>query len=168
MRIAATPWIATRFYAHDCRSALVFLLLAGFTDAADGYIARRFDQITQAGAYLDPIADKLLLTTVFVGLGWLHIVPVWLVWLVVGRDLLIVLMVFAGMVFRGQRSFPPSIWGKMSTAIQIFVALVGVSACAAGFKLPGFLIWLAAAITAWSGIHYVMRAITILRTTARA
>jgi cardiolipin synthase (CMP-forming) len=156
-RIALTPWIVLRFLAGDCRGALALLAVAAATDAADGYTARRFGQLTRAGAYLDPVADKLLLTAVYISLGIMGVVPGWLVLLIVGRDVLILTMVAAGLAFTEYREFPPSIWGKLSTVVQIATAVTAVMVCAIGYRLhPGF-VWATAVTTAWSGMNYVWR-----------
>src|SRR5688572_33215575 len=85
VRIAMTPWIVVALVQGDCRKALWLSCIAGFTDAADGFLARRFGWSTRLGAYLDPIADKFLLTSLYVCFGIAGIVPGWIVWLVVGR-----------------------------------------------------------------------------------
>jgi cardiolipin synthase (CMP-forming) len=162
VRLALTPFVVWRFLAGDCRSAFALLLVAGFSDAIDGYIARHWNQVTSTGAYLDPIADKLLLVSVYVSLGIVGVVPRWLVWLVVGRDLLILSMAGAGLLFTRHRNFPPSRWGKLSTAVQIFTALVAVVGCVTGYPLPALLVWLTAATTGWSGLHYLVRGIRLL------
>ena len=162
LRLALTPFVVWRFLAGDCRGAAVILLIAGLTDGVDGLLARGTNQVTRTGAYLDPIADKLLLVSVYISLGIVHIVPRWLVSLVVGRDVLILSMALIALVFTRHRDFPPSIWGKVSTGIQILTALVAVAGCMVGYPLPVFLVWLTAAVTAWSGLHYLVRGIGML------
>jgi cardiolipin synthase len=159
-----------RFLAGDCRGALTLLAIAAATDGIDGFIARRYRQITRLGAWLDPVADKLLLTAVYVSLGIMAVIPAWLVWLVVGRDVVILAMAAAGLLFTRHRDFPPSIWGKLSTVVQIVTAIAGVLACTVDFALPDIFVWATAIITAWSGVHYVWRGWKLLRgaTTIRA
>ena len=160
IRIGLTPFIVLALMHGDCPRALVLSLIAGATDAGDGFLARRFGWSTRVGAYVDPIADKLLLTSLFVCFGIRGIVPEWLVWLVVGRDALILLLVAGGMAFTARREYPPTFWGKLSTAIQIAAALVFLSACDGAFAtLTAATIWVVAAATAWSGIHYLGRAV---------
>jgi cardiolipin synthase len=163
VRIAMTPWIVMRLLAGDCHAALTLLAIAAATDGIDGYIARRYKQMTRLGGWLDPIADKLLLTAVYISLGIIAVVPAWLVWLIVGRDLVILAMAAAGVFFTSHRNFPPSIWGKLSTGVQIATALTGVLACTVDFAVPGIFIWTTAAITAWSGVHYIWRGWHMLR-----
>src|SRR5688572_32039723 len=118
-RIVLTPWIILALMYRDCREALWLSCVAGFTDGADGFLARRFGSASRLGAYLDPIADKFLLTSLYISFGILRVVPGWLVWLVVGRDVLILLMSGAGLIFTERRDYPPTLWGKLSTVLQI-------------------------------------------------
>lgn len=162
-RIALTPVILYELSRGSCVSALWLLLIAGITDGLDGWIARRWRMHTRFGALLDPIADKLLLTTLYVSLAIAEVVPRWLAWLVVGRDLWIVAMVGAGLLFTRVREFPPSIWGKISTTVQIITAVAGAGVCAFGRPLPEAAVWVTAAITVVSGLHYTLRAAALAR-----
>src|SRR5262249_38119532 len=85
LRLALVPFILQGTLTHEHGRALAIFLAAGFTDLLDGAIARRFGSSTQAGAYLDPIADKVLLSGVFVALAASQSVPWWFVGLVLGR-----------------------------------------------------------------------------------
>jgi cardiolipin synthase (CMP-forming) len=137
--------------------------IAGLTDAADGYLARRLGWASRLGAYLDPIADKFLLTSLYVCFGIAEIVPNAVVALVVGRDILILLLTAGGILFTARRDYPPTIWGKISTVIQITAAVIFLSACAYPTSLAVTLSRLAVPAvvlaTAWSGVHYVWRAV---------
>src|SRR5688572_31459886 len=106
-RIVLTPWIILALMYRDCREALWLSCMAGVTDAADGFLARRFGWASRLGAYLDPIADKFLLTSLYVCFGIAEIVPHGVVALVVGRDVLILLLAVAGILFTGRRDYPP-------------------------------------------------------------
>jgi cardiolipin synthase len=165
-RILLTPVVIYTVVSRQCTLALPATLVAGLTDAADGYLARRLDAETRLGAWLDPVADKLLLVSLYVSFGWAGLVPGWLVWLVVGRDVLILAVAAVALKVTPIRDFPPTIWGKVSTIIQICAALIIVSSCsgadAATWMLPGA-IWLVAAGTAWSGIHYLSRGVILFR-----
>jgi len=108
--------------------ALTLFVTAGVTDALDGVIARRSGQKTTLGAWLDPMADKLLLVTAFVmltwpGLGLTNRLPVWLTVLIISRDVLIVLTVAVVNLAVGRRTFRPSIYGKFATAIYIITCV---------------------------------------------
>jgi cardiolipin synthase len=145
-----------------CAPALALSSIAGATDAADGFLARRFGWKTQIGLYLDPIADKLLLTSLYLCFGIAGMAPAWLAAVVVGRDILIVLLVVAGLIFTRHRNYPPSIWGKVSTAVQITGAAVFLAACAFPDGTPAILtslaVWSVAGATVVSGVHYAARA----------
>jgi cardiolipin synthase (CMP-forming) len=160
-RIILTPWIVVALIYRDCREALWLSCLAGFTDAADGFLARRFGWKSRVGAYLDPIADKFLLTSLYICFGIAGFIPEWLVWLVVGRDVMILLLTGAGLVFTDRRDYPPSLWGKISTFFQIAGAFIFLCFCAYPLAIPSELSTAAqtavAAATAWSGLHYLWR-----------
>ncbi len=109
--------------------ALVSFLVAGITDLLDGLIARRTGQKTTLGAWLDPLADKLLLVTMFVmltlpGLGLANRLPLWFTVLVISRDVAIVLTVAVVNLAMGPKTFRPSIYGKVATATYIVTGVV--------------------------------------------
>ena len=86
-RIILVPLIVWLIITHEMATAFVLFLLAGLSDAVDGYLAKRFGWQTELGAYLDPIADKALLVSIYVTLGFANHLPVWLVIAVVSRDI---------------------------------------------------------------------------------
>ena len=109
--------------------ALVTFLVAGFTDALDGLIARRAGQRTTLGAWLDPMADKLLLVTTFVlltlpGVPLTNHIPLWLTVFVISRDVVIVGVVAIVSLAVGPRTFRPSMLGKLATATFIVTSVV--------------------------------------------
>ena len=109
--------------------SLITFLVAGITDGLDGLIARRAGQRTSLGAWLDPMADKLLLVTTFVVLTLPSIpltnhLPLWLTILVISRDVVIVAVVAIISLAIGPRTFKPSIWGKLATATYIVTTVV--------------------------------------------
>src|SRR5215510_15244694 len=111
--------------------ALIVFVTAGITDGLDGLIARRSGQHTQLGAWLDPMADKLLLVTTFVvltlpGLGLANRLPIWLTVLIISRDVIIVLTVAIVNFAVGRRTFQPSIYGKAATATYIATAVAAM------------------------------------------
>lgn len=163
-RIALTPFIALAILANHYGQALLLCFFAGLSDWIDGRLARRLNSITRLGAYLDPVADKLLVSVVYVSLGWVGQLSWWSVGVVLGRDLLILGMVGWGFLFTTIREFPPSIWGKLSTALQILAALM-VMGAANGWAVPRQpVVWAMTAATVWSGIHYAWRGLALLRT----
>lgn len=90
MRIVLVPLVVWLIVTHEMLAAFLLFLLAGFSDAADGFLAKRFQWRTELGAYLDPVADKLLLVSIYVTLGFSNHLPAWLVIAVVSRDVLII------------------------------------------------------------------------------
>lgn len=140
---------------------------AAFTDILDGAAARSFRVTTRVGAYLDPIADKCLLCGVFLSLGWAHLVPWWLVAIIFGRDIYILLAVGIFMFFTPQRRFPPSIWGKLSTFVQITTAVLWIARTIFGthalVELSFAMLWPCVGLTIWSGLDYTWRGIQAYR-----
>ncbi len=165
-RIVMTPFIIRDVLDGHCAIALPFAMIAGATDALDGYLARLLKSTSRTGAWLDPIADKFLLTGLYLSFGYAKLAPWSLVWLVVGRDILILAMVAAGLAFTSIRDFPPTLWGKISTVLQIAGALILLGSCSA---IPGISTLVQTTLiavfvgTAWSGVHYVWRATVLLR-----
>jgi cardiolipin synthase len=147
--------------------ALALFLVAAFTDIADGAAARRWGQTSAAGAYLDPIADKCLMSGVYLALAAAHLVPWWFVGLVLGRDLYILAGAALVMRLTEVRAFPPSIWGKASTFVQICTAVVWMTREAAPapwlVTLASAMLWPTTAITLWSGLDYSRRGFLIVR-----
>ena len=116
--------------------AFCAFVVAGVSDGVDGFIAKRFDMRSELGALLDPLADKVLLVSIFVTLGIVGAVPAWMVILVVFRDLMIVGAVLVSWVMANPMTIAPLLLSKLNTAVQIaFVALVLFSK-ATGWALP--------------------------------
>lgn len=159
LRLALVPFVTQAIWHGDFRRGALLVFVAGVTDALDGWLARHFHWTSRFGAYLDPVADKLLLVLSFVALGFQGSVPGWLVWLILGRDALILTMVAIALLMTKVRSFPPTLWGKLSTIVQVFTALAIIAGHAyanGGFhRFETFLTYVTGAITAGSGIHYL-------------
>jgi cardiolipin synthase len=144
--------------------ALCIFLLAGVTDVLDGFTARYLKQQTVLGAYLDPLADKLLMTVSYISLAAVGLMPAWLAVVVVSKDLFISLGVGI-LYFSGQKvAAVPTLWGKQTTFLQIVtVALVLLLALQESEAADlGPLYWLTALVTAASGLHYVLRGVRSL------
>jgi len=156
-RLVAVPFAVYAILGGQHERALAIVLVAALTDTIDGTLARRFGTATAAGAYFDPIVDKLFLNAVYISFAAISAVPWWLVIEILARD--VVLLASSGaLMLSGMRQFPPSIWGKASTFLQIVLALATlVQNAFPGVAPPGALIWAVAAATAWSGIHYLWR-----------
>jgi cardiolipin synthase len=129
LRILIAPFFVILVVYGMLGAALLAFIVAGITDALDGLIARRAGQRTSLGAWLDPMADKLLLVTTFVVLTIPTIpltnhLPVWLTILVISRDIVIVLVVAIVNLAVGPRTFTPSLLGKLTTATFILASVV--------------------------------------------
>jgi cardiolipin synthase len=161
--VPAVWWIT----AGSIEAAFWLFLAAGLSDAVDGFIAKRFNARTNFGAYLDPVADKVLLTGVYLALGAEALLAPWLVALVVSRDVLIVvgvvLMHRRNALFRAR----PLLIGKVNTLMQILLAvlalaqasgLVGLDAAVHGVT------YLVAATTVLSGTAYAVQAMRVTST----
>lgn len=166
-RLFLAPYILSEIRNQHYDWALLWCLVAGVTDALDGFLARRLHAESRLGAYLDPIGDKLLLSGTFLVL-WLNgVTPRWLTALVFGRDLLILLFAAGAMLFTRIRDFAPTLWGKVSTTIQILAALIFLVAQTGWGSAAGWLIspavFAVALGTGWSAVHYVWTGLQIVR-----
>lgn len=147
--------------AGEYGSALALVLVAGASDALDGFLAKTFGWHSQLGSVLDPAADKLLMTSLFVTLAWTGLVPVALTVLVVGRDVMIVTGTLIGA--RGAlgdlRGRPSSI-SRLNTGVQLGFVVFVVSHSAFGWP-PALSIYVMGALTVFttvvSGLHYLLR-----------
>lgn len=154
--VAPLVWlIANRRF----EAALIVVAVAGASDALDGLLAKRFGWRSWLGGVLDPLADKLLLIACFVSLDLADAIPDWLMWLVVGRDLVIAAGATAYHFLIGRVVPQPSLLSKITTFIQIVCALVLLLKLSGALPLPDAiddaLVWLTALATLASGLHYV-------------
>lgn len=165
-RLILAPFIGADILHQRDGRAIILLFIAGFTDVIDGFLARRLKTSTPVGAYFDPIADKILLSVIYISLGLAGAIAWSMVAIVFGRDVLILAMAAYGLLFTRLRKFPPSIWGKISTFFQIAAALV-VMGARAGIPSPVTLtLYLMVFGTVISGLHYMWRGVVMLRETA--
>ncbi|MFN0171296.1 MAG: CDP-alcohol phosphatidyltransferase family protein [Bryobacteraceae bacterium] len=169
LRLAAVPFLCREILAHRFGPALALCLAAGVTDGLDGWVARRFHARTRAGAYLDPIADKIFLVATYVASGHSGIIPVWLVAIVLGRDVLTLAAASILLAMSRLRDFPPSLWGKISTFFQIAFALAILMERAIGAApiFSGILLWAVVPATCWSGFDYAHQTLIRLRSLRR-
>jgi cardiolipin synthase (CMP-forming) len=160
-RLLITPLAGLALARGDYARAFPLLAAAALSDAFDGWLARRFQWGSELGEKLDPVADKLLVAVVFVGLAANGALPLWLTVLVLGRDAGI-LAAAAVLWARGRRRFRPTVWGKLSTVFQM--TLGGVAVLAGAFPALGVaavvtpLVWLTAFMTLASGLDYARKA----------
>src|SRR5215469_4118367 len=158
LRLGFLPFFLILIAYEHYRWALLILVLAGLSDGVDGLLARKLDQKSAIGAYLDPIADKLLLSSSFVILAMEKQIAWWLTIMVLSRDILLLTVAAVIIVIVGYRPFPPSLLGKATTFFQII--LVFATVLAAGYPngplivFNRFLIYLVAVLTTVSGFHY--------------
>lgn len=155
--VAPLVWlIANRRF----EAALVVVAVAGASDALDGLLAKRFGWRSWLGGVLDPLADKVLLVACFVSLDLAGAIPDWLMWLVVGRDLVIAVGATAYHFLIGRVVPQPSVLSKITTFMQIICALGLLLKLSGVLPLPDavdtVLIWLTALSTLASGVHYVI------------
>jgi cardiolipin synthase (CMP-forming) len=158
LRLAFLPlFLALVFYDHY-RWALAVLVIAGCSDGLDGLLARRLNQRTALGAYLDPIADKLLLSSSFLVLALKGKIRWWLTFLVLGRDVTMLTIAVVIILVVGYRPFPPTIYGKITTTVQlllVFEVLTRASFPEIGLEpVQTVLKYAVAGFTVFSGFHY--------------
>lgn len=172
LRVLMTPYILLELARSNYLVAGWTFGAAALTDTLDGTIARRFGQESRFGQYLDPIADKLLLSSIYVGLMLGHAIPAWLVAVVFGRDLWILALSGIALRFTKFRDLRPSVWGKISTFAQIMTA-VGVMGAHA-YQNPIFgrisdvLVWVVVVLAAVSAADYTARGIGYWLSSRRA
>jgi len=158
LRLAFIPFFAILVVDQRFRAALAVLTLAALTDVIDGIVARLLKQETPLGVALDPIADKLLMTTAYLTLAFREALPWWLTIMVISRDLAIIITALLISLVAGYRPFRPTILGKASTVVQVLTVFAAVSFQAhVSFVLRGLVrtcVYLTAALTVASGIHY--------------
>jgi cardiolipin synthase len=162
LRMGLVPWFLIAVLKGDSMAALWIFIIAGISDALDGFIARFFNQRSALGAYLDPIADKILLTTAFVTLAipGTHsgvLIPVWITVLVLARDLLILVISLVLFLVHQVDRFPPARISKATTAVQIgAVVLVLASGVSEGLsELTSTVLYAAGIFTVASGLNYI-------------
>ena len=159
-RLALTPYLFLLMSRHDYRGLLWPFALVGITDVLDGFLARRFQWTSRLGAYLDPIADKFLLSGTFLVLALTSASPAWLAIVVLGRDA--VILAAAGILYftKSRRTFPPSPWGKLSTFVQVLYIMFALGTLA-GIKVALAVValqWAVVALVAVTLADYAHRA----------
>lgn len=163
-RLLAVPCVVLLVLYGFHGWALVTFTLAGVTDALDGLIARRTGQHTSLGAFLDPMADKLLLVSTFVVLTLEHdpplpnVLPVWLTVLVFSRDVVIVLTVAVVNLSIGRREFHPSTLGKIATLLYVLTCAFTLlfNYLERPSAVVDALVYAALVVTVVSGLHYIV------------
>lgn len=173
LRLLAVPVFAISVWYGQLIIACILFALAGLTDLLDGFLARRFNQLSPLGAFLDPMADKLLMGAAFILLCmpsehlWL-LIPVWVVILAISRDVVISLFAFWSSSNYDPSRFRPSLLGKFTTGAELVVISLTLLQNAIGpvSPLDIFFPWsfyLAAGLVIASGLHYFVRITTSQR-----
>ena len=164
LRIVFVPVFIILLVYHELGWALATFVLAGLTDVLDGIIARRFGQKTSIGAVLDPIADKLLMVSSILILSlpqmeFHNTIPRWLMIVIIFRDVFILLVSLIVVLMVGWRVFTLSPYGKISTFMQVITVLAVLYTNWQGLIVPelNILFYMAGLMTAFSGIHYLVR-----------
>jgi cardiolipin synthase len=166
LRMALIPVFAILLYYGQSGWALMTFLVAGISDGVDGFVARRFNQQSELGTILDPIADKLLMTTAFIIMTLPNVfpptrhlpVPFWVTASVIGHDILIIAVAGAIFIITNFRGFKPSWLGKASTVVQIvavcLILIAAVFPVLRSFYLPTVYTSVVA-LALFSGVHYI-------------
>jgi len=158
LRLGFLPIFLILIAYEHYKWALLVLVVSGLSDGFDGLLARSLNQKSALGAYLDPIADKLLLSSSFVLLAFKKQLAWWLTILVLSRDVLILIVAVVILLISGYRPFPPSIYGKLTTAAEIvLVFLVVLGAAYPQYHwsvLNQIFVYLVTVLSAVSGFHY--------------
>ena len=161
LRILLVPVFVILLIQGQFLKAILVFVLAGLTDALDGFLARVLHQKTDLGLYLDPLADKALIVTSFVTLSVMGLIPPWLSVLVISRDFIILLGISVMTLMSIPFEIKPAAVSKVTTALQLLtVFVVLVLSYLQGPEQDGrvyFLFWLTGALTVISGLNYIMR-----------
>jgi cardiolipin synthase len=183
IRMVMIPLLVTLILSNHSGWAFVVFILAGVSDALDGILARRMRQSSRLGAFLDPTADKLLMTACFVVLSIpdhpksipdfeiANHLPVYLTIVTISRDVFIVMIALLIHLSSGIRSFPPTSLGKVTTATQLLTVGVALMANAINQPMPilvAGLGWITMAMTVSSGLHYIYHAARLAESASSA
>ncbi len=172
LRMALIPVFASLLFYGNTGWALIVFVIAGISDGVDGFVARRFKQESELGTIIDPIADKLLMTTAFVILtlpniiaGVKHLpVPFWVTAAVIGRDVLIITVAGAIALMTNFRGFKPSWLGKLSTTVQVLAVTLVLFAAVFGYSFYLPTVYTIVALLAFlSGFHYIFFVAKLMR-----
>lgn len=158
LRLLLVPWFAMLLLEQQFGLALILFVVMGVSDALDGFLARYLKASSALGAGLDPLADKVMLVAAFVVLGHLELLPVWLVALVVGRDVMVVGGTLLNYLLHpGQKTAVLKV-GKINTFVQIITvfAFIGTQLVVLPLMLLDALLWATVIATFVSGIGYIL------------
>ena len=157
-RIISVPVIFWLLLTGEAKIVFFVFVCAGISDAVDGWLAKRYGWGTELGSYLDPLADKLLIVSIFIALGVRNALPLWLVIAVVSRDILIVAAVLLAWLLDQPVRIKPLTVSKINTAVQILLAATVLADAAFGLGFEHVrlvLVWIAGALTVLSLAAYL-------------
>lgn len=164
LRLALVPVFLILLVEGEDLAALIVLAVSGFTDFLDGWIARRFNQVSKLGQLLDPAADRLYILAALLGLGWRDLIPLWLVVVIIARDVMLVVLA-AVLAKIGHGAFPVNWVGKWATAC-LFVGLPLLMLAAAfpgtaNYTQPFGMIFavVGAILYWWAGVLYLVQTV---------
>jgi cardiolipin synthase len=157
-RILSVPIVVWAITSGEMMIAFILFVIAGISDAVDGYLAKRFNMASEMGAYLDPLADKALIVSIYVSLGIAGAIPRWLVIFVVARDIMIIGAVILTWLIGRPMAVKPLLVSKLNTVVQIVFACLVLGSLAFGFNagpLLPLLMYLVAVLTFLSIAFYL-------------
>ena len=157
-RVISVPFIFWLLLTGQAKAAFLLFVAAGISDAVDGFLAKRYQMQTALGAYLDPLADKLLIVSIYVALGAREQLPLWLVIAVVSRDVAILAAVLLSWLLDHPVVIKPLLVSKLNTAAQLVLASTVLADEGFGLGLSGLrtaLCWITAVLTIWSLAAYL-------------
>ena len=146
-RILLVPVVVWAITSGAMKTAFLLFLAAGVSDAVDGFLAKRFGMQTELGAYLDPLADKAMIVSIYVALGFVNVIPRWLVILVVSRDIMIVSAVMLSWLVGRPVAIKSLAISKANTVAQIVLALLALASQAFAFDAEPILTFTMALVT---------------------
>ena len=158
MRVILVPVVFWLLVTHQLKAAFLAFVVAGVSDAVDGFLAKRYKWETELGAYLDPLADKLLIVSIFIALGVTDKLPSWLVIAVVSRDMLIIIAVILSWLLGHPPPIRPLAVSKANTVAQIVLAAMVLADEAFDLRLKGpvsVLVWVTGGLTIASLVAYL-------------
>lgn len=171
VRIILTPVLVICLIQSLYFKAFIVFIIASLTDALDGFLARILHQKSVLGSYLDPLADKALITSAFLTLSIMSVVPSWLTVIVISRDLVIITGIFILSLMSIPYEIKPAVVSKFTTAFQfltvIFALLSLIIPTHVERGLVTAIVWATAILTVISGLNYIMRGIRFINGTLK-
>lgn len=149
-RIMLVPIVVWAIASNQMEIAFAVFIVAGVSDAVDGFLAKRFNMTSELGALLDPLADKALLVSIYIALGIWGAIPRWIVILVVSRDIMIVSAVIVSWLFGKPVQMKPLMVSKLNTAAQVAFAALVLGSLGFGFQLSPYDFILMALVTVFT------------------